>query len=96
MSKATVVNLNSLFSSDRLEEIVEHTLSNPYTDVLFRLKTRRKAQPTKIPSNLMDKADCIVSFDLYSLHAEVLKPLQGWTEEVIKAWDSYIVSMNAI
>lgn len=91
---APFVNLNGLLSADVLDSIVEESLKRPYRDIIFRHKTRHRLQPTKVPPLLMDRADSIIGFDLYSMHPETIKSCQGWTEIVLSEWKSYEQSLN--
>jgi len=90
MSSALIVNLNGLLSSDVLEGIATQSIESTSKDIIFRHKTRRKFLPAKIPSFLTEKADCIIGFDLYGMHARVVKSFPGWTENLIQEWDSFV------
>jgi hypothetical protein len=89
-----MVNLNALMSEQYLTSIAEDSLKRHPDGVIFRHKTRRRMQPAKVPSILQEKADCMVGFDLYSTHAEVLKSFPGWTDSVVQAWSEHVDRMN--
>jgi hypothetical protein len=91
------VNLNGLLSDEFLSGIVDETLKRhpAGSDIVFKHKTRRKLIPERLPKNLIEKADCIVGFDLYSTHAVVVKSFQGWTDSVVSSYHAYIEKQNA-
>jgi len=85
---AALVNINALLSAEAQSAIVEGALSDmPGRDIVFRHKTRRRVSPAKVPPVLMERADCVVAFDLYSTHPEVLKSCPGWTENVVSSFE---------
>lgn len=88
---ASLVNINALLSEEAQTKIVEEALSDmPGRDIVFRHKTRRRMTPSKVPALLMERADCVIGFDLYSMHPEVLKSSPGWTENVVPAFESAV------
>jgi len=88
---AAMVNISGLLSADFQTKLVEDAVSSlPGRDIIFRHKTRRLKAISKLPELLMEKADCVVAFDLYSTHPEVLKNFPGWTENVVSDFEKKI------
>jgi len=89
------VNVNGLLSEEFVTGIFNDALQrHPTMDVIFKHKTRKKLAPTKLPKAILDRADCVIGFDLYSTHCEVLKSFQGWTDSVVQAYHEYITLLN--
>jgi hypothetical protein len=85
---AAKVNLNGLLSEASLLAVVEAALADmPGRDIIFRHKTRRWNSGVELPTSLVEKSDCVIGFDLYSTHPEVLKNFPGWTENVVSAFE---------
>lgn len=96
MPDSTFINMNGLLSDDFLSGIVDETMKRhpAGSNIIFKHKTRKKLLPDRLPKNLVDKADCIVGFDLYSTHANVVKSFQGWTDSVVSAYHAYVEKQN--
>lgn len=89
------VNLNALMGSDAMMVVVDETLKRyPSSDVVFKHKTRKRLLPSKLPQRLVDIADCIIGFDLYSQHPEVLKSYRGWTDSVVSEYEEHVRRLN--
>jgi len=90
------VNLNGLVSEDTQAFIAMMAVEDhPGRNMIFRHKTRRRLLPNKVPKALVEKADCVIGFDLFSNHAEVVKSCQGWTDSVVSAYHAHIDKENA-
>jgi len=95
MKDARIVNLNALLSPDNQWTICCDALSRfKGQDIIFRHKTRSTMSSVKVPPELFNAADCVIGFQMYSVHPEVLKSFQGWTETVLPAYTKHVDEMN--
>ena len=94
---ASQVNVSGLLSADfQAAHVEEALLAFSGRDIIFRHKTRRRKAPNKLPEVLMEKADCVVAFDLYSTHPEVLKNYPGWTENIVSDFELMVEKDDAL